>query len=111
VKIKSFISGSVKVVVPEGNISKTDFRDFKALLDEFRFIRLFSEVLFDLSEVQFAGSTLINLLVSLRNRYPGDYQKIKIINPNRMIRELFRITRISDSYAVFCEEEAVSAVS
>jgi anti-anti-sigma regulatory factor len=106
-KIRSYISGSVKVIVPGSDVGREDFRDLR---DEFRFLRLFSEVLFDLSEVQYAGSSIINLLVHIKNRFPEDYQKIKIINPKPMLFELFRITRIAESYAVFREEEALSPV-
>jgi anti-anti-sigma factor len=106
-QIRSFVSGSVKVIVLEGDINKVELKNLK---DEFRFLHLFKEVLFDLSAVDFAGSSLVNLLAYLKNRFPADYGKIKIINPNEMVRELLHITGLDTLYPVFCEEESACAV-
>jgi len=106
-EIKSFVSGSVKVVLVEGEINRIHL---KVLFDEFRFLHLFSEVLLDLTAVTFAGSTFVNLLSLLRSRHPVDFRKIKLINPSVGIRELLTLTQMDQLYPVFAEEEELCPV-
>ena len=106
-KIRSYVSGSIKVITVKGDINRVELKDLK---DEFRFIHLFREVLFDLSSVEFAGSSMVNLLAHLKNRFPDDYRKIKIVHPNEMIRELLAITHLDESFDVFCREESCCAI-
>ncbi len=107
-QIRSYVNGSVKVIVAEGDMNKLELKDLK---DEFRFLPLFSEVALDLSGVAFAGTSLVNLLAYLQNRFPEDYRKIRLINPNEMIRQMLSLTHLDRLYPVVWQEEAFRAAS
>ena len=70
----------------------------------------FEKVILDITNVGFLDSGFIGLISELNHRNPGAAQKIKIVNPNQSIIEIFNLTMLD----LLCEisiDEAVEPVN
>ena len=99
-------SGSVKTIRIYGDINKFELQGLKASLMD---LKAQSEVVVDLSDVDFAGSDFLNLFIDIRRHFPFDFTKIVFLNPNELIQELFRMTHLDSVYRI--REEAMETTA
>ena len=103
-ELQNTILDRTKSVRVAGDINLPDIQTLKRELEDFG---PFAEVRLDLSEMGFAGSSLISLLVEIRNRRPEHYRKLKLVNPNDYTLELLRLTGMTHLYEVRCDDPAL----
>lgn len=100
---KSEQIGSIRTIRIFGDINKYELQGLKNnLLD----LKTLSEVIVDLSEVDFAGSDFLNLFIEIKHHFPLDYTKIVFLNPNELVQELFQMTHLDGVYRIRIEVEA-----
>jgi anti-anti-sigma factor len=76
--------------------------EIKTLKNEIEDIKNYPEIHFDLAEVNYANSSFLNFIISLKNEYPGT--KIKIYNPNDFLLELLSITGFKRFFEIVTEK-------
>ncbi len=93
--------GTRRIIRINGDINKFELNGLKSSLQE---LKSFSEVVVDMTDVDFAGSDFINLFIDIRHYYPSDFAKIVFLNPNALIQELFQMTHLDSVYRIREEE-------
>ena len=66
--------------------------EIEKLEKEFQDIEGFAEIRINLSKVKYADSSLLNLIIRIKRKYPD--KKIKIFNPNNYVSELLNVSGI-----------------
>jgi anti-anti-sigma factor len=94
-------AGSRKIIKLSGEINTEDIKTARDVLVDFKD---FSEIVVDLSGVDYLGTRFINLMVQIRNQYPKECQAIKFINPNDCISETLNYLRLNELYTVYTRD-------
>ena len=87
-KTMQMVHGTVKIIKPESEFNlpeiEREIRDSPAV----------SEILLDLSGLDYINSAFIGLLLRIKNSDPSLFGKIKLVNPNEVVSEMLRITQL-----------------
>lgn len=90
-------NGTIKVIKMAGD---ADGRGAEAIRKSFETADLYSEILIDFSDVIYIGSRFIRFLAELRKSRPADYGKVKLLNPNDLVRNILALNRVDDIYEI-----------
>lgn len=94
-KIKIEKGEGVKVIKITGDIIMQEIKKFEKVTEDLGGV---NEIHVDLSEVSYANSSFLNLLINIKNKYPK--KKIKIVNPNDFLLELLSITDFKSFFEI-----------
>jgi len=94
-QIQISINGRKKTVRIEGQFNRLDRL---ALIAELKNFEQYDKFFIDLTDTSFLTTHFFNILADIRSRYPEDYKKIIILNPNEMLQEIFEITHLNRVY-------------
>ena len=80
--------GTVTIIKPESEFHLPEIE--KEILECER-VR---EILLDLSNLDYINSSLIGLLLKIRNSMPALFNKIRLVNPNVIVSEMLRMAQL-----------------
>ena len=97
--MKTFIlkNGATKIIKFECEMDESETRALKFALEE---PGLCSEILIDLTGISFVSSGFVGILVGIKQNQPLVYEKIKLLNPGDLVREMLALTPLKQMYEV-----------
>jgi anti-anti-sigma factor len=96
------IEDNIKTITISGSIDKLDNYELKR---EFLPLNRFSKIIVDLTEVVFLDSGFVNLMLELRKMDSGMASRIRLVNPNGNIAEIFRLLSLESFFEIVTFEE------
>jgi len=93
-KSQQITNSSIRIVKPGSEIGLAEIE--KEILESLSA----SEILLDLSDMDYINSAFIGLLLRIKNERPTAYRKIKLVNPNEIVGEILSMTQVDRIFEI-----------
>ena len=87
-KTIQMVHGTLKIIKPESELNLLEIEK------EIRGSSAVSEILLDLSGLDYINSAFIGLLLRIKNSDPSLFGKIRLVNPNEVVSQMLNITQL-----------------